>query len=119
MNLGEVRDALAKAEPGARVVFWPFSLLFWGKIDSWRGSYDEPAVGYSFETMTAAEALKDVDKVLGGKAFEGYKGGTYSYRRSSELHVDNWSEYTDGLTIESIDTSDPYEVRVHLSRVAS
>lgn len=102
VTLGELRDALARATPTAEVRLDVLGLYAHG-LHSWRGSYDEPAIGWSVERfdrqgrpidVTAGALCLQIDEALGGKVFHGYKGGEYRYRRSSPVNIDNWGEYT-------------------------
>lgn len=102
VTLGELRDALARA-PSTAEVRYDVLNLYWHGFHSWRGSYDEPAIGWSGERydargkdydVTAGALLALVDEALSGKEFTGYKGGEYRYHRASPVNVDNWGDYT-------------------------
>lgn len=65
-----------------------------GEIYSWRGSYDEAAVGIEQDT-TVGEML-DAAKYAIGTKMTGYKGGTYNINADTTLNVEEYGEYTDG-----------------------
>ena len=123
VTLGELRDALARAIPSADVRYDVLG-LFWHGLHSWRGSYDEPAIGWTEDSfgrggvaydVTAGALLAEIDAALAGAVFHGWKGGAYTYRRSSPVNVDNPGSYTCtqlvGVTVEET------RVVLHLSTV--
>jgi hypothetical protein len=66
-------------------------------LDSWRGSYDELALGYtlsgydgsaSFEDSTAPVLLNELKSAI-GKEYTGWKGGDYVMNEKTPLWVDN------------------------------
>lgn len=90
MTLGQLRDALALANPIAGVRYDQFGLTP-TRINSYRGYYDRPALGWTGEIydMQVGMLLAEVDRVLTGMMFYGWKGGEYTYTRDSPVHVDN------------------------------
>ncbi len=75
-------------------------------VDSWRGSYDEPAFEIQDET-TKEEMLEVISECL-SRQFDGYKGGTYFYDESSTVNFDAYGVYTDGsyLLKKAVEFSD-------------
>ena len=62
-------------------------------IDSWRGSYNELALGYS-ETekdITVGELIKMLEKAI-GKTYTGFKGGEFVMGRNTPIWVSNYGE---------------------------
>jgi len=98
MELGELRKLLADVPQKAQVYF-DFAHCFPTKIDSWRGIYAEPALGWAasgysrndraFEVPTAAQLVGELDYALSGREYTGWKGGDFTYNASSPLHIDN------------------------------
>lgn len=109
MTLGEVIDALRQAgdtEPG-RVEF-SFPRMVPTDIDSYRGSYDMPALGWEIDAYNK-EGLRVTPHSLAyrleqsiGHRYCGWKGGTYTYNRDDILCVDNSGECNQ-VVIEKIE----------------
>ena len=62
-------------------------------LDSWRGSYDELALGYS-ETekdIKVSELIKTLKEAI-GKTFTGYKGGDFVMGKNTPVWVSNYGE---------------------------
>lgn len=60
-------------------------------IHSYRGYYDQLAIGYGTDDITVAQLLelcKDAD----GKTFTGYKGGDYNMHSDTPLWIANSNE---------------------------
>lgn len=72
-------------------VYFDFEYLFPKSIDSWRGSYDELALGFETdgEPMTVTEFLAMLMDA-NGKEFIGYKGGEYAMNRATPIWVARW-----------------------------
>lgn len=92
MTLGALRDALAAFKRDARVRFAAFCLVP-TRLDSWRGIYAEPALGWKDGDVnpapTVGALLDDIDRALAGREFTGWKGGEYSYHRGSPVWIAN------------------------------
>ena len=100
MTINELLNELKKAKQGATVVF-DFCGCFPTVVDSWRGIYAEPAIGWGkldyvkFDKYpTVANVIAELEKAIGGRFYTGWKGGDFSYTGNSQLHVDNPGEYT-------------------------
>ena len=65
-----------------------------GELYSWRGSYDEAAVGIVEET-TVGEMLDYAETAIGTTMY-GYKGGEYPIGSHTTLNVEEKGRYTDG-----------------------
>ena len=61
-------------------------------VDSWRGSYYEPA--FTFGETTKSEMLNVISQCLEDD-FEGYKGGTFRYDVYSPVNFDTYGSCTD------------------------
>lgn len=114
MKIGAVIEKLEKCKPDARV-FYNFGYICPTCIDSWRGSYDEPALGYRVayqsplkndegEPPTVKELLAELKGAIEpGNFFCGWKGDdSYSFNADSELHIDNGGESTGTELIDVI-----------------
>lgn len=93
MTLGAFVDALAAAEP-ERSVYFDWCRLTPTCFDSYRGYYDQLALGVALHGNVTAGALAGAAKRAIGTTFEGWKGGDYKMTRSTPLWVDNPGEAT-------------------------
>lgn len=95
-------------------------LLVPDKIASWRGSYDQPALGYHQDISKPCK-LGDFLSMLKNSLnldFHGYKGGLYSYRESHALYVENWGEYSLGEPHIARFALEPHGIVLHVGRDA-
>ena len=67
------------------------------KVDSYRGYYDRPALGFALggyvgtgpaEAPKASDLITELEAATDGRHFEGWKGGFFTYKRSMPLFVD-------------------------------
>ena len=99
MTIFEILEKLKNVNPEARVYF-DFCNCFPTTVNSWRGIYAEPAIGWSSrrisgdEPQTVERFVNRLEEAISGTIFQGYKGGDYTFRGNQELHVDNWGEYS-------------------------
>lgn len=97
MSVGAVMESLKEARKEAQVMF-DFCRCVPTKVDSWRGIYAEPAIGWApfldGKIPTVAEFLKELEEAISGRVFDGYKGGEYTFNRYDTLHVDNPGQCT-------------------------
>ena len=96
-TIREVIEALEKAHADAPVQF-AFAYAVPTTVDSWRGIYAEPALGWrdggrgsSTDGPTASTLLAEL-RAVPSRTYSGWKGGEYCYRRSDPLHIDNPGE---------------------------
>lgn len=116
MTTKELIALLKTATPTARVYF-SFCKCVPTTIDSWRGIYAEPALGWSpagytkniVTYPTVSTLISELEKGIGGEFYDGWKGGSYSYTGDEELHIDNPGDYT-RTKIESVAIKSQYEV---------
>lgn len=108
MTIGELLDELGKANPES-IIYFDFCRASPTSIISSRCSYDEAAIGFEFtdsvvDRTQVKHVIDNINEVLSGMTFHGYKGGEYTYNRSTPLHVDNYSDCTNtelvSVTIE-------------------
>ena len=103
MTIGELLDILAPLNPYKEVIF-DFGYLAPTVVNSWRGSYNEPALGYGvygysssptgFRPPTVGVLVEELKGAISGVCYTGWKGGEYQYYRSSPLHIDNPGDYS-------------------------
>lgn len=103
MTIDQVLKALRIADPTAPVVF-DFCHTTPRRVDSWRGIYADPALGWQHygrgspagsDATTVATLIAELEEAIApGKTFEGWKGGQFSYSGRSHLHVDNPGDYS-------------------------
>ena len=96
LSLGDVIERLQKLDSEDRVVF-DFCNLVPTKLRSWRGSYDELALGYvdtgrfDRERVSVNELLEHLRSAV-GDTFEGWKGGDYVMDFNTPVWVANPGE---------------------------
>lgn len=118
MTIDELISLLKTAKPDVRVYF-SFCKCIPDGIGSWRGSYDEPALGwapsgYSGEVdsyPTVKSLIEDLEDAINGVAFSGWKGGEYCYHGHETLHIDNDGDCTN-TEISRVEIKD-WEVIIH------
>jgi len=89
------------------------------RINSSRGYYDRPALGWSpsgysfrpvgkepYPTCTVESLIHELDEAISGKMFCGWKGGEYHYSGDDPLYVDNDGDWTATriVSVKLIDT---------------
>ena len=100
ITLGEL-VALLKARPQDQEVRYDFAWMVPTKAASWRGSYDQLALGYAnlsdrhnseqVKEPTVAELVAHLESCV-GKEFQGWKGGDYLMAADTVLWVANPGE---------------------------
>ena len=90
MTLGEIVDVLKRKDPTWHV-YYDFVQFAPEGIHSYRGYYDQIALGYGHKPITVAELLGLCQGAI-GKDFEGYKGGTYTMHATTPVWVANYDE---------------------------
>lgn len=89
LTLGKLIEVLKRADP-KKVVPRGF-----GKAMSWRGIYEELSFEPA-ENVTVEAMLQSAEEAL-GKTFQGYKGGDYTMRESTGVHISYYGESYDYL----------------------
>lgn len=93
LNLGQLIFLLARCDPTA-IVRFDFVYFVPTTIDSYRGYYEQLAIGYTNESgveCTVEDLLKRCKDMLGAKV-TGYKGGEYFVGETTPMWVANTSE---------------------------
>lgn len=92
MTLGQLIDVLERKDPAAHVdyLFGYFSPTF---FHSWRGAYEQLALGYAhwndigYERRPTVKTLLDLALKADGETFTGYKGGDFTMSRDNRLWI--------------------------------
>lgn len=87
-TLGQFIDALSKVEQHRDICF-EFCHLYPTTLNSYRGYYDDVAVGVGDKPVTVNELVANLTSKL-GTVMTGYKGGNYLVGRTTPLWVANW-----------------------------
>lgn len=110
ITIGTLITLLRNCDPDATVRYDFPPYQFPTEIDSYRGSYDEPALGHAGrdshnqssvnmhgrkdEAPKVAVVIAELEKAINGAIYyEGWKGGQYRYHGTEPLWVDNRGEY--------------------------
>lgn len=125
MTIGELIDALKGVENQTAIVEFDFAGTEPTEVDSWRGVYAEPALGwratgYSAPDQTMHHASMIVAQLIAnlegciGKVFTGWKGGDYTYGSGDTLHIDNPGDCSNTELVRVEDRG--YTVILHTER---
>lgn len=90
MNLGQIIDTLRRHDPG-KDVYYDFVHFRPEGIHSYRGYYEQLALGYGLGDITVGQLLGMCEGAV-GKSFTGYKGGEYVMGRETPVWVANHNE---------------------------
>lgn len=97
MNLGMLIKQLELFDPRESVEF-DLGHVAPTTLDSWRGRYEELALGYDFTHCTVGDLLVNCRAAV-NTDFQGYKGGTFRMSEKTPVCVDNPGEYTNTMLI--------------------
>jgi len=103
LNLGDLIDLMQARNDKEQCVRFDFGHVSPVGIDSFRGCYEDLAIGFEEEPKkypSVAAFLKLLRDTV-GKTFTGYKGGDYKMMGSSRVWVANYSN-TSNTTIVGI-----------------
>jgi hypothetical protein len=101
LTLGQLIKALSKYDP-AKYIRYDFGPFTPDTLKSYRGYYDQIALGYGEESITVGEILKRCKKTV-GHIFTGYKGGDYEMTEDTPVWMANWGEYNSTAIIGVMD----------------
>ena|SRR5690349_15752338 len=90
MSLGEIITTLRRKEP-EKTVTYDFVHFRPQGIHSYRGYYEQLAIGYGHDDITVADLLALCERAV-GKTFTGYKGGDYVMSENTPVWVANHNE---------------------------
>ena len=97
MTLGQLIDVLERKEPTANVDY-AFGYFSPTKFHSWRGAYEQLALGYGswteigYDKRPTVESLLKLAIAANGETFMGYKGGEYTMDRDNVIWIANDNE---------------------------
>lgn len=108
-DIDQILTELRTCKPDAEVLYDFPPHQFPTDVASYRGSYDQPALGHAGrdshndasvnmrgrdrnEGPKVSELIAELEKAISGKIYEGWKGGGYRYKGSHELYVANPGE---------------------------
>lgn len=118
ITINELLTLLRGAPKPDGKVSYAFGWCLPTTIESWRGIYAQPALGWqpyhacTGEPPTVASLIKELEEAIDGREFTGWKGGQYSYTGDEPLHVDNPGEVSHTV-IERVEISDWGRVTLH------
>jgi hypothetical protein len=120
MTIDDLLHDLRKAKPDA-VVMFDFCNCAPTKVDSWRGSYDDPALGWvatgysgNSKAPKVADLISELERAIDGREYTGWKGGEFRYAGSNTLHIDNRGDYTNTELVRA--EIDDWRVLLHTRR---
>lgn len=102
LNLGELIFLLSRIAPESEVRY-DFARFTPEGLDSYRGYYDQLALGYGEKEITVAELLK-ICKDMVGATRQGYKGGDFQMGESTPVWMAQWGDCYDTAIVGVIDT---------------
>lgn len=104
LTLGEFIEKL-KQQPQENTITFDFGRLVPTSFDSWRGSYDELALGYEnpeYNNDLLVSKLLSLAIDVEGTIMEGYKGGYYTMKKETRLWADNYGKYSSTAIVDVI-----------------
>lgn len=103
-TLGELIDLLKRRDPGQSIQFDFVHAVPTGRVESYRGYYEQLAIAYTHEpTDVFVRTMLDGLTEAVGKTFHGYKGGSYRMDCDTPLWVANYGECGDTAVAGLID----------------
>lgn len=117
MTLGELIKKLSKYDKNKTIriksdVF--IDIYLTDKIGSYRGYYDQLALGYGIDTYATVGQVLKACKAAVGETFTGYKGGEYEMGVDTNVWISNYGHASD-IKIVNI-TEDGYGVWIEVFR---
>jgi len=101
LTLGQLIFLLSRCKPESTVRY-DFARFTPKGLDSYRGYYEQLALGYGEEEITVETLLKICrDKV--GATVTGYKGGEFDVGESTHVWMANWGDCHDTAIVGVID----------------
>jgi len=121
LTLGELIEKIKACglthgdEQEPKLVYYDFGTAIPTDLDSWRGSYDELALGYRLtgydvnssngdhhKECKAEDLLKNLESAI-GKTFTGWKGGEFIMNENTPVWVDNPGNTSDTAIVNVFD----------------
>jgi hypothetical protein len=124
MTIAEILKELKSAKPEMRV-YYDFANCIPTRVDSWRGVYAEPALGWEpsgysaakqVKYPTVADLIKEIEQASNSKTvYSGWKGGDFTYTPNLPLHVDNPGDCTN-TEIVRVEVNE-YQIVLHTQTI--
>ena len=103
MLIRDIKNKLHGKEDN-KPVYFDFCALSPTAVDSWRGSYNLPAIGWAQKTpITVKELLEELNTATSGRIYYGYKGGEYTFNEDHDLYVDNYGVFSETMITDVLD----------------
>ena len=117
LSLGEIISkieecGLLSSNGDDKLIYFDFGSAVPTTLDSWRGSYDELALGYRLvgydnntnenETPKAKDILKELKNAI-DKQYTGWKGGNYIMSERTPVWVDNDGNANNTAIVDILD----------------
>ena len=117
MTIGEIMEKIKYGgltygdDNQPKVVQFDFGTAVPTDVDSWRGSYDCPQIGYRLtgydsdsdkDSITAEQFLKELELGISGRVYTGWKGGDFTYSEDDGLWVSNSGNASGTVIIDVI-----------------
>lgn len=102
MTLGALIDELRLRDAAEEIVY-DFGGFHVGKIASYRGYYDQLAIGFCEHPSRYVGSLLAECEAAVGATFEGWKGGEYQMDRSTPVWASNAGRSSDTAIVGVID----------------
>jgi len=120
ININELLAILRAAPKPDGRVYLDFARCVPTSVESWRGIYAEPALGWKpggysgsvKEYPTVASMIAELEMAIDGREYTAWKGGEYSYNGSETLHIDNPGDCTN-TEIVRVEVKEWGEVILH------
>ncbi len=113
LNLGQIIEKLEAVLDKTKKVCFPFGYLHPTTLRSWRGAYEELAIGFEEDTPSpTVEELIVVCKSALYTTFDGYKGGDFEMSDNTPVWVANWGNSGSTAIVDVVEIDD---FTVHLS----
>jgi hypothetical protein len=104
LTLGDLIRLLDQVEKPETPVRFDFARFKPKDLDSYRGYYDQLALGWGeMEKERTVEEMLVMCRQAVGNTFEGYKGGLYTMRLSTPLWVANYGDCHDTAIVGVVD----------------
>lgn len=103
MLIRDIKSKLRELDSD-KYVYFDFCALSPTTIDSWRGSYNLPAIGWAQKPpSTVKELLEELNTATSGRIYYGYKGGEYTFNEDQDLYVDNYGIFSETMITDVLD----------------
>lgn len=102
---------LLSARPVEQDVYFDVLNLVPTNLDSYRGYYEDLAIGFSLDGRCLVGALLAECRAAVGAEYQGYKGGEYIMDEDTALWVSNWGR-CGNLIVTGVDAEREYSTYI-------